>query len=994
MKPPFALDLSEDGLALLFRVAAGWAELGRVSFDAPDLEARLADLRARADALAPGAVVTKLILPEAQILYTDVDAPGPDAASRRAQIAAALEGRTPYSVEELSFDWSRIGGRVKVAVVARLTLEEAEAFAEAQGFNPVAFVAIPPSGSFAGEPFFGLARNAAQHLPEGARLDRDQDPVQRVEMPAEIAATLGAASSRNTAGLAELEPAEANVPPSGVATFTESDIAGADAAFPADAAEADLSADPATEGSAQGEPDTGPDAAAGAAPDAAAHDVHPVGDAAPEAPFIAVEDDAENPPGPAGGSLPDAEAEVRSAPAFASRRQGQHGTTEVAARLSEATARLHLLADAPGAAALPRATPLAAAVGTTITAPAIDLPHTVAPGDVVGAARRKAFGRAVVSTLPEARHGTQAQLRERQAPPLPGATAGIFGAHTPAPRRTPSDRRRLGLVLTAALLLLMAAVALWSVWFGADPAPRVAAPSQDVSATSPRPGDPGRDTGAVVVADAAPAPVSESAPSAAEPPVPEAPVSEVRAQVSPADEVAVTAAPADPATDAVTAALAEALSPETAGSAAPDPALTAAPADAAEISPSAPDVAAERPAPIWTGAPDGAATAAEERSSGVATLSVDTPPETAPHSSAPLVLPAAAAAAAADPLPQRQPLPPPFGTVIAFGPDGRIVATPEGVITPDGFMLFAGKPPLVPPAAPRPGAALPVAPAPAEAPAEAAAPAPLPAPVDPAHAAKKPLVRPEAILDRAAAARAAPSASPTAIPEPAAPEPALSAPAATEGALPPPVDPAHAALPPKSRPAVVVARAEAARTQAEAIAAAAEAAARAEAEALAKASRLAVASSQRPFSRPSGLAKAVEAAIAAAVAAPEPAPEPAAAPAPEPAPAPAPAVAAAPAPEEVDEPEPVETVPNMPTTVTVARQATVKNAIDLGKINLIGVYGSSANRRALIRMPTGRLIKVKIGDRLDGGQVAAIGDSEVTYVKGGRSFTLKIQKNG
>ena len=134
------------------------------------------------------------------------------------------------------------------------------------------------------------------------------------------------------------------------------------------------------------------------------------------------------------------------------------------------------------------------------------------------------------------------------------------------------------------------------------------------------------------------------------------------------------------------------------------------------------------------------------------------------------------------------------------------------------------------------------------------------------------------------------------------------------------------------------------------------------------------------------------AAVAAAVAAP-PAPEPEA---PQAAPqaAPAPVVASAPAPVEIDEPEPTEAVPNMPTTVTVAKQATVKNAIDLGKMNLIGVYGSSSNRRALIRMPTGRLVKVKVGDRLDGGQVAAIGDNELTYVKGGRSYTLKILKNG
>ena len=50
--------------------------------DAP--EAFASTLRARAEALAPGGVATKLILPESQILYTEVDAPGPDAASRRA----------------------------------------------------------------------------------------------------------------------------------------------------------------------------------------------------------------------------------------------------------------------------------------------------------------------------------------------------------------------------------------------------------------------------------------------------------------------------------------------------------------------------------------------------------------------------------------------------------------------------------------------------------------------------------------------------------------------------------------------------------------------------------------------------------------------------------------------------------------------------------------------------------------------------------------------
>ena len=58
-------------------------------------------------------------------------------------IEEALVGRTPYAVEDLVFDFSRQGDHLKVAVVARETLEEAEGFAEAYGFCPAGFVAIP-----------------------------------------------------------------------------------------------------------------------------------------------------------------------------------------------------------------------------------------------------------------------------------------------------------------------------------------------------------------------------------------------------------------------------------------------------------------------------------------------------------------------------------------------------------------------------------------------------------------------------------------------------------------------------------------------------------------------------------------------------------------------------------------------------------------------------------------------------------------------------------
>lgn len=84
--------------------------------------------------------------------------------------------------------------------------------------------------------------------------------------------------------------------------------------------------------------------------------------------------------------------------------------------------------------------------------------------------------------------------------------------------------------------------------------------------------------------------------------------------------------------------------------------------------------------------------------------------------------------------------------------------------------------------------------------------------------------------------------------------------------------------------------------------------------------------------------------------------------------------------------------PKIPSSASVSRRATLDNAINLNRINLIGVYGTPANRRALVRLPSGRYKKVKVGDNVDGGRILAIGDSELRYQKGGRNLTLKIPR--
>ncbi|MEP3347921.1 MAG: hypothetical protein ABJN34_02825 [Litoreibacter sp.] len=77
-------------------------------------------------------------------------------------------------------------------------------------------------------------------------------------------------------------------------------------------------------------------------------------------------------------------------------------------------------------------------------------------------------------------------------------------------------------------------------------------------------------------------------------------------------------------------------------------------------------------------------------------------------------------------------------------------------------------------------------------------------------------------------------------------------------------------------------------------------------------------------------------------------------------------------------------------SATVARAATDNNAIALGKVALVGVVGTSSNRSALVRMPNGRIKKVGVGDRVDGGNIAAIGESQLKYTKGGRTLTLQM----
>ena len=73
--------------------------------------------------------------------------------------------------------------------------------------------------------------------------------------------------------------------------------------------------------------------------------------------------------------------------------------------------------------------------------------------------------------------------------------------------------------------------------------------------------------------------------------------------------------------------------------------------------------------------------------------------------------------------------------------------------------------------------------------------------------------------------------------------------------------------------------------------------------------------------------------------------------------------------------------------------ATLKQILNFERINLIGVSGTAKKRSALVRLLDGEIVKIGIGDSLNGGQVVDISPVTLTYLKSGKSIMLKLPKS-
>lgn len=83
-----------------------------------------------------------------------------------------------------------------------------------------------------------------------------------------------------------------------------------------------------------------------------------------------------------------------------------------------------------------------------------------------------------------------------------------------------------------------------------------------------------------------------------------------------------------------------------------------------------------------------------------------------------------------------------------------------------------------------------------------------------------------------------------------------------------------------------------------------------------------------------------------------------------------------------------------PIPTTPDRAATEADALDLGRTALIGTFGAPKARAGLVRMASGRIRRVKAGDRLLGGRIVRVEPDGLLIDQGGALARLPLAGTG
>ena len=83
--------------------------------------------------------------------------------------------------------------------------------------------------------------------------------------------------------------------------------------------------------------------------------------------------------------------------------------------------------------------------------------------------------------------------------------------------------------------------------------------------------------------------------------------------------------------------------------------------------------------------------------------------------------------------------------------------------------------------------------------------------------------------------------------------------------------------------------------------------------------------------------------------------------------------------------------PSIPKRASIVGNSTLKNLIELNRTNLLGIFGKRSGRIALIRLSSGNMVKVKVGQQFGNGwRVISIDLDKIHITNGSRQETLRI----
>ncbi len=964
MKPNFALILSMEGIALLQRAASGWALVGEAAPESADLAGEMATLRAMADRLEP-APTFKIVIPNDQIRYVSVPAGAPDPETRRQLVAQALDGQTPYALDELVTDSIVTGKMLQIAAVAIDTLQEADEFARGFGFQPVCFAAMPETRDYAGEPYFGTAHD----VPADIHVEQDAVAIRvngRVQMPDD------AASAETAAGAAKADEG-----PVSFVSRRGRDDAPAKAAAASDAASpADPPLDPAK---------TDPGTDLRDAKDATRITLSP-----PETDFRTPTQIEDAPKGPGfAARISGSFAGVTGALAGLRARRAARKEPAIENPVFAAQDALRDTVDAPsGQEVAPEQVPATETVEQTpdtskpaakkpaksrrkgkakdpapakdVTPPAVEDPVSIAPESVVS---ESTAPEGIPADAPRVVGSLTAEERKKEAERLT-----VFGARNGASYDTDTGKPAMAAAIVLAVFLL--GTAGWAaIFLNDDLAPFFgasdeAAETEEAIAAAPAPDSQGQDQ-REDRAVTAPEPLSTgeaTGDDAVSPLIVTEAVEEAESQEN-AAETAVPGPEAAEQAETATDGDGQELPAQ-------DPATDPSIDPGAEARYAATGIWQQSPDQLDSDAPG--AQASPDAGDDPASVADNAGPEGAPRQVPQLSL----SQLEPDALPAPPGPPATQGRRYVMDDRGLVIATPEGAETPAGILVFTGAPPLTPPTRPGTQDDAALRPAPTETPADSATESPAtdvatagdPAPSTTVADATEETPAAAGTTDTAAeevaeesqvviAARPVKRPQPRPFAEPDAVQQAVAEATADTG-LAPAASLASAAIQPNTGSALIEDAVRASLSAGLASGAGSGAGAATD-EAITEddgePELEPTFTALRPLNRPSNIQEIAAAARTTPVAPPS-----------------------------------VE--PNVPSSASVTRQATLRNAINLNRINLIGVYGQPSDRRALVRLSNGRYRKVKVGDRIDGGRVLAIGDASLRYQKNGRNLTLDMPK--